>query len=265
MAGTVPTGTLLAKWGYQTPSKCSLCEGQDTAFHRVWTCPGVDEARRKILTAKVVKAATDNSEDLRYSRAVWVLPEAPLSADPEPVGFFVNHVQVPLEDFPGFSPDCRPVYVDGSAVEGRTPFAQAGYAALQLGPNGDRRHVLGRVPTDYPQTSDIAEHIGFFRLLEHSHGPIVVVSDCQGVMDCFDMGATLADDPKRPLAGIWRAIAAYRDKVASIVKIKSHLTQQTAEAMNMGLHWRGNMEVDLLAKAAASRGLPPLVDRTDFL
>jgi hypothetical protein len=265
MSGTVPTGTVLAKWGYQISDKCPLCGCQDTAFHRVWICSGVSEARKTHLAAQVVREAIDHCEDVRFSRAVWVPPAAPPCADPVLIGFFVNHAQVPLEAFPGFSPDWGPVYVDGSAVEGRTPFAQAGFAALQIGPNGDRRHLMGRVPTDYPQTSDIAEHIGFFRLLEHSQGPIVVVTDCQGVKDCFDMGPALADDPKRPLAGIWREIAAHRDKVASIVKIKSHLTQKAAEAMNMAIHWRGNMEVDLLAKEAASRGLPPLVDRLDFL
>jgi hypothetical protein len=43
------------------------------------------------------------------------------------------------------------------------------------------------------------------------------------------------------------------------------MTRQAAEQAGMGEHWRGNMEVDILATEAASKGLPPLVDRTDYL
>jgi hypothetical protein len=51
-----------------------------------------------------------------------------------------------------------PVYIDGSVIYGKTPFASAGWAVLQMAGDRVARSIMGPVDPDFPATSDFAEH-----------------------------------------------------------------------------------------------------------
>jgi hypothetical protein len=155
-----------------------------------------------------------------------------------------------------------PVYTDGSVHNGTGLLGQAGWAALQMTPDGQvARQLEGRLPQWMPQSADFAEHYAVWVVAQRAHEPVEIVTDCNGVRASYEAGKA-AEGPDRPHAGLWRTIR--RDKLAAIHKVKAHLSRDEAERRGMGHWWQGNFLVDLAAKRAAARLAPPVAEVTEY-
>ena len=57
VTGQLWTGAVLARRGILASPECPHCGCEDTVFHRVWTCPFGQNARRDVASADLIRAA----------------------------------------------------------------------------------------------------------------------------------------------------------------------------------------------------------------
>jgi hypothetical protein len=74
-----------------------------------------------------------------------------------------------------------------------------------------------------------------------------IVSDCQAVVSGVHHPDHVRMGHRNPMGGFWADIG---NKVASVTKVKAHLSKAAADLAGEGQHHQGNLVVDLLAKAA---------------
>jgi hypothetical protein len=247
MAGKYPTRTVLAGWGYQVDVRCPYCGRPDTAFHRIWQCSlaadpeGMTKRLRKWTGQPLA------------NRGILMLPPPAKTAPSLEVRYTLFGRSVTAAQFGKFLPEDGPVYIDGSVLHGRTPFASAGWAAVQVVGGVVSRSIMAPLDPDFPASSDFAEHVGCHFAASHASStkPVEIVSDCASVLSYYHAAVQgKAMVYSKPLGGIWADLSL--GSIARMHKVKSHLSYEQAVQRGMGQWWAGNAYADKLAQEAAS-------------
>jgi hypothetical protein len=247
LAGRYPTRSVLASWGFQVQDKCPHCGLKDTAFHRIWRCNMASDAEG------MTKKFRNWTGQPLANRGILVLPPP---VKPQPVldiQYSLFGRSVTAAQFGCFLPADGPVYIDGSVLHGKTPFASAGWAAVQVVGGVVSRSIMAPLDPDFPASSDFAEHVGCHFAASHaSEGkPIEIVSDCASVLSYFHAARQgKATAYSKPLGGVWADFPL--SSVTCMHKIKSHLSYEQAVQQGMGQWWAGNSFADKLAQEAAA-------------
>jgi hypothetical protein len=247
MSGKYPTRTVLAAWGYKVDIKCPHCGLDDTAFHRIWKCTVAKDAEG------MTKRLKHWEGQAKASRGILVLPPPPRPQVNSNCRYTLFGRDCTAAQFTRFIPADGPVYIDGSALHGKTPFASAGWAAVQVVGGKISRSISAPLDPDFPASSDFAEHIACHFAASHARidDPIEVVTDCSSVISYFQAAVKgTATAYHRPLGGVWADLPF--QAISTMHKIKSHLSYEQATTLHMGQWWQGNAYADQLAQEAAA-------------
>jgi hypothetical protein len=260
MKGRFPTRTVLARWGYQVDVKCPHCGGDDTAFHRIFQCDlahNIEHMNKRLAQWKEHPAA---------SRGILQIPPPPLPPADLELRYQLFGVDVSAAQFGCFLPEDGPVYIDGSVVYGKTPFASGGWAVVQVVGGRVSRSIRGTLDRDFPATSDFAEHVACHHAANHVRegSAVELVTDCASVVSYFHhKKAGTVFHHGKALGGVWLDIDIAR--FAVVHKVKSHLSYEAACARNMGQWWQGNAFADALAQEAALQHSVPKAAAVEYL
>ena len=151
------TGAVLARRGILASPECPHCGCEDTVFHRVWTCPFGQNARRDVASADLIRAAVAaGPTSPLFARALPLHPPEPEVARD---GSVVVHWARTINGKEGFHARHGAIFVDGSALNAHHPaIASAACAAVQV---DVAEQVLvslrAAVPRGWPQTAACAE------------------------------------------------------------------------------------------------------------
>jgi hypothetical protein len=250
MKDQYPSRTTLAKWGFVTDTVCPACGKNDTAYHRIFEC---SQAWNRDKLTRHLRFWREHEHSCR---GILHIEEPELPEVDVTMTYTLGGREVSKDQFQHFRSGDGPVYVDGSALHARTPFATAGWAAIQLVNGKVHRSISAPVHRVFPQTSDIAEHHAFGYVMVHTRDddPVEVVTDCASVISYFHQARKgTATSHKNVLGGLW--CEAKVERVSHVHKIKSHLSQGKACELGVGQWWAGNMEADRLAQRAAERAM----------
>ena len=186
-------------------------EEVEDAQHRWWACPAFDDIRRE--------------EELKTAAKTWDECGGDLPDCFKHCGLVTNHMvqhtwseRMRQEEggSAGTTRTCRKAWTDGSAVESKdTVNRRAGW-----GVKFDDGHVIGGPLDGRNQTVYRAELRAVVAALEHTIGPLEVITDCRSVWDGFQ---------GRPL-----------EKTRGGQKRQKHTMQIDASALHLGrsqAHW----------------------------
>jgi hypothetical protein len=260
MSGRYATRSVLAGWGFAVDVKCPHCGRDDTAYHRIFECDLAFKPDHMLKRLKQWQEHPGASRGILHIKA-----PTPPPADLTPRYQLFGRDVTP-EVFGAFLPADGPVYIDGSVIHGKSPFASGGWAVLQLAGDRVSRSIMGPVDPDFPATSDFAEHIACHYAAAHvrAGSPVELVTDCASVISYYQaklrQTATAYD---RVLGGLWVDIDASR--FSAVHKVKSHLHYEAAVARGMGAWWKGNSLVDDLAQQAARLFAVPEAEARAYL
>jgi hypothetical protein len=250
MKDQFPSRTTLAKWGFVTSTTCPSCGQPDTAYHRVFECTA---AWNK---SKLIRHLRFWREQEHSCRGILNIAPPTLPDVGATLLYTIEGREVTADEFQCFRPDDGPVFVDGSALQVRTPFATAGWAAIQMRNGIVHRSISAPVYRAFPQTSDIAEHHAFIYVTRHvrPEETVEVVTDCASVIAYFRQAQKgTATSYRNVLGGLWSG--AQHERVGAVHKIKSHLSYAKACELGMGPWWAGNAAADTLAQRAAESAM----------
>jgi len=182
-------------------------------------------------------------------------------ADSEPL---LWQVGPDCEDGFFFLPDL-PLYLDGSCqCPAEAEIAAAGAAVVQVVNGHVVRRIWFTVPTGFIHSAATGEHLAArFAMIKARPGTVIVV-DCASVVSSILHEYRYAADWRRPMAGIWKDMEDYFDKV-TVVKTKAHRSKAEAEQAGDLEHFLGNDLADQAAKAAAWEGLQGKEEAEDFV
>jgi len=99
-----------------------------------------------------------------------------------------------------------------------------------------------------PRTAVVSEHVAFILGTLYASVPMTIVTDCQAVFNLSKHERRMRLDYRAKMAGYTAQVDF--DKVAQIIKVKSHCDRQLAEQLGQGHHHRGNALVDSIVGAA---------------
>jgi hypothetical protein len=233
----------------------------DTAFHRIFQCTLALDAEG--MCKRLKHWGTEHPVPARG--ILNILPPVLPPCDWTPT-YRLFGKEVSKDHFVKFLPEDGPVYIDGSVLHGKTPFAAAGWAALQVNSGGTIiRSMHAALDRDFPAASDFAEHVACHYAAAHAaeDRPITIVTDCASVVTYFTAkkkGTSVTYD--KVLGGIWVDIDVSR--IVKVDKIKSHLSFPAADARGMGQWWKGNSLVDALAQEAARSFAVPEAEAREY-
>ena len=95
--------------------------------------------------------------------------------------------------------------------------------------------VAGGHLRGFPQIISRAEHRSLLETLKRARPPITFFTDCQQVVDEWNLGITLAQAPRAANADVWREVAAIiADWPAGSLQVKKTLAHATAQAIARG-------------------------------
>ena len=255
VCGTYTTDADLYKFGYDVDPACSLCgSATDSVFHRCYSCPFIEtRARNNLGTTLFNKIIEEGDTSLRSSRC---LHPAPIILSKPSEHTIVNYINFSAND--SFNSADGEIYGDVSCLHPSSRlFARAGFAAVQLRPNGEvLRAIFGCIPASLPQTSLAGEFGALSAGYDACSGGNVFVSDCSEVVRSHAIGFHKAINEDTPHCCTWRILhQRYNrcsDGISSVVKTKAHraLAEVENDAIEL-LRFKGNEAADLLAKQGA--------------
>ena len=163
-------------------------------------------------------------------------------------------------------------YLDGSMLDGNwVEYRAAGFAIVIVAPDGGLAAYGMGVPPSWCKTAASAETWALHMALALSPFPPQLRTDCRCLLTIATEGAAQATSAARPLARIWRLIAASLDGHVESIVVGGNLVwmpaHQTLSAIGnkalsngrllTGVDWRANRLVDALAKQAAATAQAP--------
>ena len=234
LSGNNITPAWLHSHGWVIDHKCS-CGEIDNIGHWLAGCPArtMRQEAHSLGNAKLLET---------ISRQPPPDPSRPF-AQPK---CFVDGVSTSPELFrwhPG-----QPIYTDGSCLFANIRIlAVASCAAVHLQPV--LRTLQYSLPECFPQSAVASEHVAAVVAVDKlcTGDKAHIVSDCQAVVGGVHHPDHVRMGHRNPMGGFWADIG---NKVASITKVKAHLSKASADLAGEGQHHQCNLIVDLLAKAA---------------
>ena len=157
-------------------------------------------------------------------------------------------------------------YIDGSALDADTKaMARLGFAIVVVSPQGQLAALGYGSPPDWIVDSAGAETWAFYMVISLCCTVPLVVTDCMGILNTLQDGATRATSALRVHARIWNMIhtvldsdSAVLDAQANVTWMPSHGSRNTIgvraksdSSFVSSLDWRANRLADAAAKAAA--------------
>ncbi|CAK0813185.1 unnamed protein product, partial [Prorocentrum cordatum] len=189
--GTWPQARLHAK-GAAPDAICKACnQGEGTDRHRTFVCAARQEERRRVGGAHIVQRGANpwpGSEQL-WGRGLANDPAVELGLWDIAVADTI-HVE---GDFAGFA--AGRVYSDGSLLYGKyAALRRGGWSFVQLNEDMSLKYACyGPLPRpQWQQSIFLSELMAVLRVLEVACPPIIIVSDCQSVIDGFLRGPSWA-------------------------------------------------------------------------
>ena len=163
--------------------------------------------------------------------------------------------------------------IDGSMMNPRWKgLSTLGFAIVVISDAGDLVAWGNGVPPEWCDSASAAEAWALCQVLR-SATPFVprVLTDCLGLLQTVDKGASAACSANMRLARTWHHIAQFLNNDLSLLCRQGSLTWMPAHQPESSigracksngrtltaLEWRANRLVDTLAKAAANKGAPP--------
>lgn len=254
-----PSQSVLHSMGRAESDLCQVCgEGRGTYYHRHFGCPRKSEFLRQYGLPRVVGSLVSTEPRTDYKDAAISLGLVP---DPRSrVQPAARAMQWVWGVFPEGGLLSGEVYLDGSAYEGNdSALARAGWGAVQLGRQYSIvAEIYGTVEHEL-QEPGVGELLAVANALRVCLGPVVLLTDYQGLVDGFRLGpeATTGSGCKYAdaWAKLWHAVEDYGASLVQVRKVPAHLSLAAFERKWPDLplrFWYGNRAVDQAAKKGAA-------------
>ena len=237
--------------GYVDNAICDRCGlGVDNMRHRAIICthPPIEEARDNLSLDLLRDLENSDTHSPFVNRCLLPVDVADVPApiaDIDEVSF--GSSDYVFKDF---------IMLDGSGIDNLDPnLVRCAYAVTTTNEDGYfLRGVAGSLPGDL-QSVPRSEIFALYRGLVLSRGKnVLFVSDCALVVNTFKAGVHGFNPSSNLHADLWTAIFREAEgRLTAIAKVKSHLseTQAHAKGAEYLAFWRGNRDVDELAKSHA--------------